>query len=63
MAAKPDLWDSATYGPTHGHQICVTGMLEDFGGHTEVMIYPKSAILLQMAVVLASLISSLTNAG
>ena len=41
----------------------VTGMLGDFGGHTQVIIYPESAILLQMGVVLASLILGLMNAG
>ena len=43
--------------------IYVTGMLEDFGGLTEVMFYPQSAILLQMVVVLASPILGLMNAG
>ena len=41
----------------------VVGMLGDFGGHAEVMFYPKIAILLPRAVVLASLIPGLMNAG
>ena len=43
--------------------IYVMGTLGDFGRHTKVPIYPKSAILLQMAVVLASPIPGLKNAG
>ena len=39
------------------------GMLEDFGGHTEVTIYPESTIPLSMSVVLASLILGSKNAG
>ena len=42
--------------------IYVMGMLEDFGGLTKAVIYPQSAILLQGAVVLASLILGLMNA-
>ena len=38
-------------------------MLEDFGGHTEVMSDPQSAVLLQTVVVLVSLIQCLMNAG
>ena len=45
---------------TAWNYVYVTGMLEDFGECTEVMIYPQSAILLQTAVVLASLIPGLT---
>ena len=41
----------------------VTGMLENFTGHTEVVSYCQSAILLQMAVVLTPLIPGLMNAG
>ena len=43
--------------------ICVTGMLKDFGGCTKVMSCPQSTVLLQMAVVLASLIPGVMNAG
>ena len=43
--------------------ICVMGMLEDVGGHTDVTFCPQSTIHLQSAVVLASLIHSLMNAG
>ena len=34
------------HGGMHATHIYVTGMLEDFGGHTEVTFYPQSTILL-----------------
>ena len=36
--------------------MCDRRMLEDFGGLTEVAIYPQTAVLHQMAVVLVSAI-------
>ena len=38
-------------------------MLGDFGGHTKVVIYPESAIMLWRAVVLAFPMPGLMNAG
>ena len=43
--------------------IYIMGTLEDFSGCTEVASCPQSAVLLQMAVVLASLIQGLMNVG
>ena len=42
---------------------CVGGALEDCGGQTEVASCPQSAVLLWTAMVLASLIPGLMNAG
>ena len=47
----------------HQLTIYVMGMLGDFGGCTEVMSYHQSAILLQTAVVLATPVLGLMNAG
>ena len=43
--------------------IYVTGMMGDFSGLTDVAIYPDNAICLQKAVILASLIPGLMDAG
>ena len=53
-----------TYVCIHSYlHVYVTGMLGDLSGLTKVVIYPQSAILFWMAVVLASLIPGLINAG
>ena len=43
--------------------VCDQEMLDEFGGLTEVTIYPCSAILLQTVVVLAFPIPGLTITG
>ena len=58
-AAKPDIWDPA---PSYwGHP--GLGMLDEFGGLTDVVIYPMCANLLWRVVVLATLIQGLIVTG
>ena len=64
-AAKADLWDHATsFEPTQGCQKCDSlGMLDEFGGHTKVMIYPTYTTLLRRAEVLAFPVPCQIDAG